>query len=423
MSSLVDPAAPPSSDLSGDGATSTHDIGPWKLRYWSIFLGQGTSLIGSALTQFVLIWWITDTVGSVTALAIAGLFALLPQALLAPLGGAIADRYSRRFIMIAADSVSALCMAVLVWLFLTDQVALWHLYTMMAIRSAMQAFQSPAAQASTAMLVPAHFLPRAAGFNQTLTGLMIVAAVPLGALAIGFLPIGWALAIDVITALFGIVPVLLFAIPQKRPDPESEPHLWREFVEGLGFVRGNPMLWRLYALDGAVVFLLMPAFTLVPLLVKTHFGGGPTEVALLEGIGGSGMLIGGLIIAALTPKRPVMWFVTGSVLSCATMGLTALVPGNLLWLAIIFWTLSWLTWAMGSAPYTAMLQATIPNQIQGRVLSLRITIIALSGPVGLAVMTPVGEAIGVRWLFVVAGFAGALVSMLGYVSPVLRKAP
>jgi DHA3 family macrolide efflux protein-like MFS transporter len=57
------------------------------------------------------------------------------------------------------------------------------------------------------------------------------------------------------------------------------------------------------------------------------------------------------------------------------------------------------------------------------VLSLRITIIALSGPVGLAVMTPVGEAIGVRWLFVVAGFAGALVSMLGYVSPVLRKAP
>ena len=397
------------------------DSGPWRLRYWSIFLGQGASLIGSALTQFVLIWWITDTVGSVSALAIAGLFALLPQALLAPIGGAIADRYSRRFIMIITDSISALCMAVLVWLFLTEQVALWHLYTMMAIRSAMQAFQSPAAQASTAMLVPPDFLPRAAGFNQTLNGLMIVAAVPLGALAIGFLPIGWALGIDVITAAFGILPVLLFTIPQQRPDPDSTPHLGRDFVEGLGFVRGNPVLWRLYALDGAVVFLLMPAFTLVPLLVKTHFGGGPTEVALLEGIGGSGMLIGGLLVAAFAPKRPVLWFITGSVLSCATMGLTALVPGNLLWLAIVFWTLSWLTWAMGSAPYTAMLQGTIPNQIQGRVLSLRMTIIALAGPVGLVVMTPLGEVIGVRWLFVVAGFAGAVVSLLGFMSPVLRR--
>ncbi|MBO1928975.1 hypothetical protein J4731_06660 [Providencia rettgeri] len=44
------------------------------------------ALCGSALTQFVLLWWITDTTGSVSALAIAGIVALLPQALLSPLG-------------------------------------------------------------------------------------------------------------------------------------------------------------------------------------------------------------------------------------------------------------------------------------------------------------------------------------------------
>ncbi|MBO1915779.1 hypothetical protein J4727_01890 [Providencia rettgeri] len=54
------------------------------------------ALCGSALTQFVLLWWITDTTGSVSALAIAGIVALLPQALLSPLGGVLADRYSRR---------------------------------------------------------------------------------------------------------------------------------------------------------------------------------------------------------------------------------------------------------------------------------------------------------------------------------------
>lgn len=116
----------------------------WQLRYWAIFSGQALSLIGSALTQFVLLWWITDTTGSVSSLGMAGLAALLPQALLSPLGGTFADRYSRRVIMVAADLVSAACMVVLIGLFLYDNIALWHLYLMMALRSSMQAFQQPA---------------------------------------------------------------------------------------------------------------------------------------------------------------------------------------------------------------------------------------------------------------------------------------
>lgn len=62
----------------------------WRLRYWSIFAGQALSRVGSALTQFVLLWWITDITGSVTALGMAGFAALLPQALLATLLGLIA---------------------------------------------------------------------------------------------------------------------------------------------------------------------------------------------------------------------------------------------------------------------------------------------------------------------------------------------
>jgi hypothetical protein len=68
----------------------------WKPRFFSIWLGQAFSLVGSALTQFVLLWWITDTTGSAQALAIAGMMALLPQALLGPLGGTLADRWNRR---------------------------------------------------------------------------------------------------------------------------------------------------------------------------------------------------------------------------------------------------------------------------------------------------------------------------------------
>lgn len=69
-----------------------------------------------------------------------------------------------------------------------------------------------------------------------------------------------------------------------------------------------------------------------------------------------------------------------------------------------------------------IIQTTVPNQLQGRVLSLLTTVMALAAPVGLAIATPLGELIGIRWLFVLAGMLGGLVSLLGLFSPVLRHA-
>lgn len=388
----------------------------WQLRYWSVFLGQASSLVGSALTQFVLLWWITDTTGSVTALSLAGLFALLPHALLGPIGGVVADRYSRRALMIGADLISAACMLVLIVLFATDSIELWHVYTMMFIRSAMQAFQGPAAAASTSMLVPPHFLSRAAGLNQTLQGMMLIAAAPLGALAISLMPIGYALAIDVVTALLGIVPLLMFRIPQLRTAPEARAGFWRELGEGFATVWRIPGLWRLYLLLAVVVMAIMPSFTLVPLLVKQHFGGGASEVAFMEGLAGVGMLVGGILAAAIAAKRRVLWILWGFAISSFLLGFVGFAPADMLWLATAFWSLSGVVYVMGNAPMTALVQSIIPNQLQGRVLSLLTTTIALAAPIGLALATPLGELVGIRWLFVLMGFASGAVALLGFLS-------
>lgn len=420
MSAAVLPPLPSTDDILHASVGHADPGKGWQLRYWLIFGGQASSMIGSALTQFVLLWWITDTTGSISALATAGLFALLPQALLGPLGGTFADRYNRRVIMITADLISALCMAVLIALFLTDRVELWHLYTMMAIRSAMQAFQGPASSASTAMLVPQSFLPRAAGLNQTLMGIMTVAAAPLGALAISIMPIGWALSIDVFTALLGIVPLLVFRIPQLVLEKAGRTSLWREFREGVSLVWNNGGLRRLYGLVTVTVLVIMPAFTLVPLLVKEHFGGGAPQVAIIESVGGAAMIAGGMLVAALAPRRLVLWVVLGFGISSLTLAGLALAPSDMFWLGVFWWAVSSITFIMGNAPLMTLIQTTVPNQLQGRVLSLLSTVIGLSAPVGLAIATPLGEVIGVRWLFVGMGLLSGAVCLLGLLSPVIR---
>ncbi|PYE50530.1 MFS transporter [Deinococcus yavapaiensis] len=393
----------------------------WQRRFWAIFSGQACSLIGSALTQFVLMWWITSTTGSAAALATAGMAALLPQALLGPLGGTLADRYSRRALMIGADVVSAACMLVLIALFLTERVELWHVYTMMSVRSAMQAFQEPAAAASTAMLVPASFLPRAAGLNQTLQGIMTIAAAPLGALATSVMPLGFALGIDVVTALLGVVPLLLFRVPQVKPTSAQKTSLWSEFREGVTLVWQHPGLRRLYALLGVIVLAILPSFTLLPLLVKTHFGGGASDVALMEGLSGVGMIVGGAAIAAIAPQRHMPWILPSFAVACLSLALTALAPSDLFWLAVVWWVTSGVAFIMGSAPFTALLQTTIPNHLQGRALSLLAAVMGLAGPIGLALAGPLGEWLGVRWLLVTQGLLGMLASLLGVLSPTLRR--
>ncbi|MDT7052017.1 MULTISPECIES: MFS transporter [Enterobacterales] len=391
----------------------------WPLRFWAIFIGQALSLCGSALTQFVLLWWITDTTGSVSTLAIAGIVALLPQALLSPLGGVLADRYSRRLLMIIPDVVSAICMVVLIVLFNTESIEIWHIWVMLGIRSAMQAFQAPAAAASTYMLVPKSFLMRAAGLNQALQSMTVVIAAPLGALAISIMPIGWALSIDVITVLCAVIPLLIFSIPQNRAHRETATSIFSEFKEGLETIRNISGLTRLFLLLATTVLVIMPSYALLPLLVKQYFGGGANQVALMEGLSGIGMVIGGLAIAAMQLKTPIYWVLGGFAASCFAVALTALVPSSLFGVAVAWWVISGVCFVFGSAPLTALLQTIVPNYLQGRVLSIMNSIISFAAPVGLLLITPLGDIFDVRAIFVIAGLLGLLVSLSGYFSPTL----
>jgi MFS transporter, DHA3 family, macrolide efflux protein len=394
----------------------------WKPRFFTIWTGQALSLIGSALTQFVLLWWITKTTESASALAIAGIMGLLPQALLGPLGGTLADRLSRRSIMIVADSLSAIAMIVMVYLFSSNQIELWHIYSLMFLRSSMQAFQSPAAAASTSLLVPNDWLPRVAGMNQAMQGIMTIAAAPLGALALAFLPFQGALMIDVVTAVLGIVPLLIYAIPQTKRLETDKTSVWTDFKEGVAYVTARRGLLMLYGLLGLVVLTVMPTFALTPLLVKQHFGGGVNQVALMEGLAGIGMIAGGILIS-FNPlfKKRIVTLLVSFIISCGTVALTALAPSNALWLATIWWTLSGITFSTGNAPMMAIIQTSVPNQIQGRVLSLLNTVMGLAGPIGLIIAGPLGDAIGVRGVFIVGGILSAIVCALGFFSSHLMK--
>ena len=80
----------------------------WAVRYFTLWIGQALSLLGSQLVQFAIIWYLTETTNSATTLAIASMMGLLPQVLLSPFIGTWVDRGNRRLIIITADTTVAL---------------------------------------------------------------------------------------------------------------------------------------------------------------------------------------------------------------------------------------------------------------------------------------------------------------------------
>ncbi|MCI0521317.1 MAG: MFS transporter, partial [Chloroflexi bacterium] len=184
----------------------------WKPRFFTIWGGQALSLVGSALVQFALVWWLTVETGSATILASASLVALLPQIFLGPFVGALVDRWNRRRIMIVADSGIALATVALMILFALERAEVWMIFVLAFVRSLGGAFHHPAMTASTSLMVPKEQLTRVAGLNQTLQGVIGIFAPPLGALLISLFPTQAILAIDIGTALLAIVPLLFILI-------------------------------------------------------------------------------------------------------------------------------------------------------------------------------------------------------------------
>ena len=219
----------------------------WQFRYFTIWATQALSQIGSHIAQFALIWWITNVVGSASALALASMMGLLPQVLLGPFAGALVDRWNRKRVMIVADAISMACVMVLAYLFATGQAQIWHAYALMFVRSCCGAFQGNAMQASTALLVPQTHLARVAGFNPMLQGGTSIVAPIIAALLLVWLPLQGMLMIDVITALPAIAVLMIFIIPQPVRDQNSQQSMVPNHMQG-----------RVMSLVGSACMLMSP---------------------------------------------------------------------------------------------------------------------------------------------------------------------
>ncbi len=398
----------------------------WASRFFTIWGGQAFSLLGSGLVQFALVWYLTRQTGSATVLAMATLAALLPQVLLGPFAGAMVDRLNRRAIMMVADGVIAAATLLLAYLFATHQAQIWHVYLIMMIRSLGNAFQFPAMQASTTLMVPENQLSRISGLNQTLNGLINIAAPPTGALLLEVLPLQGVLFIDIGTALLAILPLVFLSIPQPEVsslDGGSIPSSYMQDVRtGLQYVTGWPGLLAILTMATIINFLLTPTNALIPLLITKHFGLGALEFGLMDSAWGFGAILGGILLSAWGGfKRKVatsMMGIIGIGLGITVVGLT---PSHLYWLAVAGMAFCGIMNPITNGPLFALVQSSVRPDMQGRVMSLIMSAAAAMSPLSLMVAGPLSDTIGIRTWFWMGGMLCLLIGITAFFVPAIMN--
>jgi len=385
----------------------------WKVRFFSIWTGQAFSLFGSSLVSFSLVWWLTQKTGSTTILAIGTLVTILPPIVMGPFAGTLVDRWSRRAVMIIADTIIALITLGLMILFGLGLVEPWHLFVVMFLRSLGGAFHSPAMMAATTLMVPKEQLTRVGGMNQTLGGLVRVVAPPAGAFLIGLLPMHWVLSVDILTAVLAVLPLLFVDIPHpvRIATDDEKPSVLREMVAGLHFVWSWRALFFIVSSCTLANVFLGPASSFMPLLITQDFGGGALQLGYVSSASGIGVIVGGFVMSLWGGfRRRLITSATGWIGIGIGYVAIAFVPGAAFYgfLGLMFF-IGFMT-PVGCAPLDAFYQSCIPPDKQGRVFSVLASIDGATMPLGLVIAGVLGGVVPLRvWYFLV----GASHALLG----------
>ncbi len=396
------------------------------IRQLSIILtGQVFSLMGSGIVQFSIIWWLSRETGSAVVLSLATIMGIVPMIVISPIAGVMADKFSRKTVMMLSDAFVAVVTLVFIVLLSFGSPATETVLILLFLRAVGSSFHQPAFEAAMPMITPKDHMVRVAAIIQMLrSGIRLVAPM-IGALMIVALPLQDILLVDVFTALIAVLSLALIKLPDlhnvKQQRSTVKGYL-QDLKSGFMYVyhwRGLMILILIFSFTN---FLLTPMLTLMPLIVSSHFNGGAVEFGFIEMALALGILFGNLSLSLWGgPKRKIVIVNAAQVFSGIMIAAFVMVPSNLIFYALIVIILIGISSAYINSPVMAIIQTCVDKRMLGRVMSIGQSLSAIAMPISLAIAGPLAESVGLLTMVWVPGLISMLLGVASFFIPSIMK--
>ncbi|AGS69203.1 MFS transporter [Streptomyces collinus] len=344
------------------------DLAPWKAsadfrRLWASGL---ISNFGSFLTFVALPVQLKDLTGSAAAVGAVGAVELIPLIVFGLYGGALADALDKRRLIVWTEAGQGLLSAALLVNALLPGPAVWPLYVVAALSSALVSVQRPALDSLLPRIVAHEHLPAAASLNSLRWTVGGVAGPAVAGVVVAYAGLGWAYAADLLTFALSLVFVVRIA-PSPASHEAARPDL-RAVAEGARYAWSRKELLGTYAVDLAAMFLAMPLAVLPFLADELH-------AAWSLGLMYATFPLGALLVSATSGwTSRVHRHGRMVVLSAALWGLAVTAAGLVgdVWLVLLLLTVAGACDMVSGIFRGAMWNQTIPDELRGRLAGIEL---------------------------------------------------
>ena len=340
----------------------------------TLWLGAFISTVGTWMQKIAQNYLVLSLTGSVLYLGLDSFLAELPIFLFTLIGGVIADRHSRRHLLIGSQCVqmtTAFALATLVYL---DVVSIRYILTLSFVTGCAQAFGGPAYQSLIPSLVPRESLPNAVALNSIQFNLARMVGPLFAGLTVAAL--GYAACFGINSFSFLVVIVALMSIRVPHLPPATRYRIVDELRSGLRYVRHEGALFPLTILAFATTFLALPLLTFLPVFARQIFHRDLDLYTQMMAFSASGAVVGGLVVAWLGRFKRM-----GLTLLLVQIGFGMVVVGfassRILWIDFLLLFLGGAALMIIVSLSLSLVQLVAPNELRGRVMS--VYLVALRG--------------------------------------------
>ena len=383
---------------------------PAPLRYRdfrSVFVAGVVSTFGDSFVPIAISFAVLDLTGSASDLGLVLFARILGQVLLFLAGGVWADRVPRQHVMVASNVVRFFSQGLLGLLLVSGHAEIWQLVALQFVHGAATGVFRPAASGLTPQLVPPEQLQAANGLMYLTLSIGGIAGPAAGGVLVATAGPGWAILGDAFT--FAVAAVLLLRIPPLGFVERPHQSFWRELGAGWSVVRSRTWLWA-SILDFALFQMIYLASIMVlgPLIAKESLGGAGAWAGILVAFS-FGTLLGNMWAIHVRPWRPLV-FAWSVILLCGP-SLVLLAFRTPAWTIALTEMASGLAIGFAGTVWETTLQRNVPQEALSRVSAYDWMGSTALRPLGLAIVGPIAEAVGVKETLL-AAFALTMVSSL-----------
>lgn len=356
----------------------------YDMRIFLIFwLSQSFSSLGSSMTAYALVIWSYNQNGSALGTALLMVCSYAPYVLCSIFAGALSDMWDKKKTILVCDSAAAFSTVIVLILFMTGSLEIWHIYILNAVNGLMNTVQQPASEVAVSRILPKEYYQKEGSFRYLSSSANSIFTPIITTAVIGISGMKTVIFFDLFTFSAAFLILLIFIkIPSGDIKNRADENFCDSLKSGIEWLKKERGIFSLIMFLSSINLVASMYDAVFPAMMLSRNGGSEKVMGIVNTVIGVSTLIGSIIASfSKTPKSRIKVICNCLLFSMSTENFL-LAFGKNVWIWSIAGFLGWIAIPIMNTNLSAVMRLKIPENMQGRIYSVRNSLQFFTIPVG-----------------------------------------